>query len=326
MDNKIKYLGVEELASLARRYYAARFPNPQRFGCPSPGEIIRVVEQRKAPDQDLRDHLFKCSECFGEYRQALARRPAPDKGAWWERLVPIRDRVASVGALKLLASAVLIFSLSLFLINRLIWRKHAPEAGSETASRSGTSEAPTGVGGGAAPNQTAEIATAAIPKSAAAGLAMVGAWRSSSIRAPGAEIIDVDLDNYQVFRQSPRVRLANVNEDTSGSQAPKPPAFAAASPSEESDGGPTGEKVISLPATLASLVLHLPETGVPGKYNVSLINAFGHSLFSTSAFSPDGSKLRVSLDLRRIFPKKCRLRLSRNGEAPAFYDVNIGGR
>ena len=97
-------------------------------------------------------------------------------------------------------------------------------------------------------------------------------------------------------------------------------------PSVEPEAAPPGEKVISLPATRASLVLRLPETGVPGKYKVSLINAFGRPLLSNVALSPDGAKLRVTLDLRRVPPKKYRLRLWRNGEAPAFYDVIIGAR
>jgi hypothetical protein len=92
------------------------------------------------------------------------------------------------------------------------------------------------------------------------------------------------------------------------------------------DDASPGEKVISLPSTRASLVLQLPETGAPGKYNVSLIGAFGQLLLSSAAFSHDGVKLQVTLDLRRVPLKKYRLRLWRNGEAPAFYDVIIGAR
>src|SRR5882672_3689180 len=139
--NKIRYLDAEELVSLARRYYAASFPNPHRLGCPPPGEIIKVVGQRKAPDQALREHLFECSECFGEYRNELAHRLEPDKVTWRDQLVSIRNRLATAGAFKLsAATVVLIFSLSLFFINRLIWRKPAPESGNETASRSSSSE------------------------------------------------------------------------------------------------------------------------------------------------------------------------------------------
>ncbi|HEV2667177.1 MAG TPA: hypothetical protein VG324_19810 [Blastocatellia bacterium] len=311
-ENNIKDLDAEDLASIARRYYAARFPNPERLGCPSPGEIIKVVRSGQAPDQVLREHLFECSECFGEYRQELAQcRPAPDEVAWRKRLILILTSKRSAMAL---APVTLILS-SIFIV-RLMWPKPAPEAGQ--IARSNQSDAQVGVAGGGAPNQTNPIAISAIPNLTANSRAMVGSWKSSRISKPRAETIDVDLDNYQVFRRSQREGPAAVNEDSSTRGEGKP--------SGEPEGAPPGEKVISLPATRASLVLRLPETGVPGKYNVSLINAFGQPLLSNSAFSPDGSRLHVTLDLRRVSPKKYRLRLSRNGEAPAFYDVIIGAR
>jgi len=121
------------------------------------------------------------------------------------------------------------------------------------------------------------------------------ARRSSSIPARGAETIDVDLDNYQVFRQSLRGRLTDVSEDRLDREGAKLQESRPKSLMERCPG-----KGHLLTRHTASLVLRLPETGVPGKYNVSLINAFGQPLLSTSAFSPDGSKLRVALDLRRI--------------------------
>jgi hypothetical protein len=320
-ENNIKDLDAEGLTSLARRYYAARFPNPQRLGCPPPGEIIKVVRQGQAPGRALREHLFGCSECFGEYRQALAQcRPAPDEVAWRKLLVSI---FASKRSAMALAPVILILSSLFFIfIGRLIWRKPASEYGQIAR------DAQPGGAGGAASNQTADIAIAAIPKLPGDGRAMVGASKSSSISKPSAETpraetphaetIDVDLDNYQVFRRSLKEGLAAVSG--------YPPGRVEAKPAGEPDEAPLGEKVISLPATRASLVLRLPETGVPGKYNVSLINAFGQPLLSNSAFSPDGAELQVTLDLRRVSLKKYRLRLSRNGEAPAFYDVIIGAR
>jgi len=70
-------------------------------------------------------------------------------------------------------------------------------------------------------------------------------------------------------------------------------------------------------------VLRLPETGTAGKYTVSLIDAFGDVLLKEPAVSSDGVKLQVKFDLRRVTPKKYRLRLSRKDEAPAFYDVIV---
>ena len=66
--------------TIARRYYATRFSNPQRHGCTPPGEITKVAPRGRAPDQALRERLFNCSECVGEYHQALAQcRPSPVK-------------------------------------------------------------------------------------------------------------------------------------------------------------------------------------------------------------------------------------------------------
>src|SRR5215475_12227078 len=144
--NNIRVVDAEELASLARRYYAARFPNPQRLGCPPPGDIFKIVGNRQAPDEALREHLFECSECFGEYRQALAQsRPAPDEAAWRKRLVKI---FASKRPAMALAPMILILSsLSLIFIGISILRRSATEAG-QTASSTPSDARPAGPGDG----------------------------------------------------------------------------------------------------------------------------------------------------------------------------------
>jgi hypothetical protein len=317
-ESEIKILDADELASIARQYYATRFPNPQRIGCPPPGKIIKVVSRRRVPDQALREHLFECSECFGEYRQALAQcRQAPVKITWWERLVQIVSSNLSATAI---AAVILILS-SLVLIDRLIWRRPALDAGNEPVAGSIPSNAKTVGAGEPSPSQTAIPLIAANEKPQIEGRAMDKALRSSSILKPrgaGAETIDVDLDNYLVFRRGAGGKSTAVNEESPGKEGAKPPGAP--------DEAPPEEKIISLPSTRASLVLRLPETAAPGKYNVSLINAFGRALLTNSAFSPDGAKLRVTLDLRRVPRKKYRLRLWRNGEAPAFYDVIVNAR
>lgn len=325
--NKISYLDAEELASLARRYYGSRFPNPQRLGCPPPGEIIKVVRQRQIPDQALRDHLFECSECFGEYRQSLAqcRRPAPDEKAWRQRLASIMGGVSLAGALKISSAAV---SAALILSSLiLIWHRATPEAGKAVASDSTPSEPRAGDvaqgAAGAATNQ-AVPGGVGIPNSGGGMLAMAVA----GIPATGAEAsdrperIDIDLDNFHVFRQS----LREAPSGASGDRLDRGKLRGKSASEQYRPRLGEGEKIITLPATRARMVLRLPETAAPGTYNVSLINAFGKPLLSTSAVSQDGLELRVALDLRRISSKKCRLRIARNGEAPAFYDVIIIAR
>ncbi len=79
-ENMVKDLDAEALVALARRYYAIRFPNPKRLGCPPPGEIMKAVSRRQTPDRALREHLFECSECFCEFYQSMAQhRPVSKK-------------------------------------------------------------------------------------------------------------------------------------------------------------------------------------------------------------------------------------------------------
>jgi hypothetical protein len=311
--NNIRDLDAEDLASIARRYYAARFPNPQRLDCPPTGEIIQVVRSRHAPDETLLEHLFECSECFGEYRQALAEcRPAPDDVAWTMRLLSFLTSKHTAATI----APVILILLSLVIIPRLDWRKPVSEA--LQIAHSTSPDARAGGAGESASPPAAAVAIATIPKLTENSRAGTLAWKSLEVSSPRAEIIDVDLDNYRVFRRSQRERLTSASQESLGRGGAKY--------SEAPDEAPPGEKVISLPSTRASLVLQLPETGAPGKYNVSLIDAFGQPLLSSAAFSSDGANLQVTLDLRRVPLKKYRLRLWRNGEAPAFYDVIIGAR
>jgi len=316
--NNIRDLDAEDLASLARRYYAARFPNPQRLGCPPPGEIIKIVRSRHAPDETLLEHLFECSECFGEYRQALVEcRPAPDEVAWTVRLLSFLTSKRSAATM----APVILILLSLVIIPRLGWPRLGWRKPLSEALQIAHSTSPEARAGGAVESASpaaAAVAIATIPKLTGNSRAVTWGWKSLGISSPRAEIIDVDLDNYQVFRRSQRERLASASQE--------PSERGGAKSSGEPDEAPPGEKVISLPSTRASLVLQLPETGAPGKYNVSLIDAFGQPILSSAAFSRDGVKLQVTLDLRRVHLKKYRLRLWRNGEAPAFYDVIIGAR
>jgi hypothetical protein len=270
---------MDEILTLARRYYATGFPNPQRRGCPPPGDIVKVVSRRRAPDQDLREHLFECSECFGEYRQALAQ--LRNEVVGWKRL-------ASIFTLKRVSASAVI--LLVVFAGRSMWRKTTPDDRHEkiTSSNPSGAQMPT-----PSPtlNKSDAPLTTEIAKTSVKRRVMVGKSRSSGRAEPSLETIEVDLDNYPAFRRSQEARAPFV-----------------------------------LPGARANLILRLPETGAAGIYTVSLIDAFGSVLLSEPAVSRDGAKLPVKLDLRGVTPRKYRLRLSRKGEAPAYYDVIIRRR
>src|SRR5689334_19972706 len=81
--------------------FANASPNPNREGCPSHDELVRVSRHEKPMGDPVYLHIVRCSPCFQEMRaqqQAAARRRAARKwavvavaavvtliagGAWW---------------------------------------------------------------------------------------------------------------------------------------------------------------------------------------------------------------------------------------------------
>jgi hypothetical protein len=60
----------EKLILVAQKHFATGFPNGRRAGCPAPG-VIRASRAGQPPGEELRAHLFRCSECFNEYSAAM---------------------------------------------------------------------------------------------------------------------------------------------------------------------------------------------------------------------------------------------------------------
>jgi hypothetical protein len=78
----------EDIEAFGQEYFASDFPNPQREGCPSPRQLAANARSGKAPDDELRAHLFSCSECFSEFREAMTLKPA-SSDSWSKRLLAI---------------------------------------------------------------------------------------------------------------------------------------------------------------------------------------------------------------------------------------------
>lgn len=86
----------EKLILIARKHFSTSFPNKRRTGCPAPN-VILAARYDHPPGDDLRDHLFRCSECFNEYSAAIRnyyQQPgsAPAAGNWLKRLMDALSR------------------------------------------------------------------------------------------------------------------------------------------------------------------------------------------------------------------------------------------
>ncbi|HEY1402802.1 MAG TPA: hypothetical protein VGB05_01610, partial [Pyrinomonadaceae bacterium] len=81
-------------------------------------------------------------------------------------------------------------------------------------------------------------------------------------------------------------------------------------------------RVINLSRTRQQLRLRMPDGSSSGRYTVTIVDAFGKRLLTTTANS-NGKTLTVALNLRSLDTKKYRLCLEHNGESPDCYLIVI---
>jgi hypothetical protein len=274
----------EALIAAARKFFAAGFPNPQRVGCPAPDVIRAVAHSGQIPDDELRAHLFGCSECFCEYREAVSERRqlavAPATSGW-------RDLIAALLRWRapLLAGAIVLLALG---VGVFIWSSREEPA--PQISRSSPQPAPSADAAREAPT------CADVKLSEAQPTLTPAAPKTIEQRSGQADLlaINIDLNDYSLL-EGPR----------------------------RGGVGSEGEKAIRLPRARARLELKLPLNSDPGRYQVSIVDAFLRQVVGKQAISPDGNRLTVELDLSRLPQRSYYLRLTHGDEAPDFYRVSI---
>jgi hypothetical protein len=120
----------EDVTAFAREYFAADFPNPLREGCPAPGALLALVRSGQLPGDELRRHLFGCSKCFCDYREAIVLHrksaAASARPSWLGVIAALMRKPVPVFA-SLLCIVVLV------LAGVLLWRERRSSPASDIA-------------------------------------------------------------------------------------------------------------------------------------------------------------------------------------------------
>lgn len=306
-----KFSSSDELITFAQGYFASDFPNPERLDCPIKGMLPDRVRSGKAPDSRLRSHMFGCSECFGEYQNALTVYRAETTTAefnaqldsWWTKflqtLAPNPVRVFA-GALSLILLTFVVGYV--WLENRT--KRQQTVARRDSASVRAPSEDPStkdlpdaNIGKVSSPEVPSQrINPPAFPKQA--NQQKVPVRRPKVRPSEKNELIAmfINLGDYQVTRDWLR---------GGGSDA------ASLYTLSERGGGE-----IKFSRARIRLMISLPEGSREGFYTVSIVGASGDSMDTINGRSNDGKTLTVRLNLQGLAPKKYELRISREGEPP----------
>ncbi len=293
------FADADEIVAFAQAYYATEFPNDERRACPPPDALRALARSGRLPDEIHRAHLFTCSSCFSLYRAARmpARAAAGTEGATqWQRL----RHAFTFNRWLIPASAACLVLLAVIAV--ALWRQQteelhiaannpapAPEMIAAPDEPLPRDSAPVDITRDAPPPATAPKTqnTARAPRPRAAN-----ATRRTSPSVSAPRLITVNLDQYAVLRD------ANENEG--------------------SDKG----QVIRLPPERHRLRLRLPEGSRAGRYEISVVDAFGKTLVAATGNS-NNRTLFATLDLRSLAAGDYRLSVARTGEAPDYYTLRV---
>jgi hypothetical protein len=258
----------EKLILAAQKHFATGFPNERRVGCPAPG-VIQAARYDQIPGDEIRAHLFRCSECFNEYHAAMRDRykqAASNTGAA-DRRKKLMD-LSPRWRLPMLAGAT---ALLLLAAGLSIWRRQ--QAGSPQLSQNRPQRAPmASAGNPLTPRPPAQ------PLGQRAGQTA----NSGRVKPRLADSLAINLDLNR------RSALGDSNRGGSLRDS--------------------GTK-IKLPPRRALLKLRLRKGSGAGLYQISIVDPNSNPLVKTSARSFDGRSLKALLDLRRASQMAHRLRI-----------------
>ncbi|HEX8774558.1 MAG TPA: hypothetical protein VF735_13375 [Pyrinomonadaceae bacterium] len=308
------FTSVDELNRFAQDYFAQDFPNPKRHDCPAAGTLSSFIHSGKLPPDELRAHLFGCSECLGEYQQALAAHrneiAAARAQTWWNRLTAGLPRAP----LPIFASA---FSLLLLmLVGAYIWR--ARDTGPNQAIVSHQDSAP------------------AVDATQNSGQQNNAVQKNNAVQTPSPPPL----------MPAPSVKQPAIAQPPDSVSPPKPPTapsrtreqrqgalLAQAVPATfkvdldeyavTRGGSSTSTRPLMLPRSRTRLLLTLPEGSRAGLYTVSIVGASERALVSANGQSKDGKTLSVILNMQDLSSQRYRLRVAHAGEPPDDYPISI---
>ena len=275
-----------DFIEFAQAYYAGDFTNPDREGCGSSERAKYLVRSEILPDEQMRQHLFACSECFVEYRDLVAARAVSEErhGSRW-KLALSMSSFRPVHGFAVIALLVLLAGFGLILHragSRALQSSDmaaAPEQRIDTASSEVRLDSPSG------------------KEKSFAGVRLAdGGKKRRRFSSP---------DHTLIARVSPGEIKIDLRGDLMRGVE-----------SDREHGS-----FVELARTTFSF--RLPDKSGTGSYQVSLRDEFGNEVTSTRAVTRDGRTLKGSLDLRGFAGSRYRLCVSRPNGAPNCYAITI---
>ena len=268
---------TEQLVHLGANHFARDYPNSERKNCPPlelPGEL---VQSGKLPGDELREHLFTCSECFVHYREELLRHRESESGV--AAIESTSHKTRTPRLVPVLAAALVgIVTISAVL---LVTRKQGP-SGDLANVNSNLDDEKYPAREDQPPGLRSTSPALTLPPASTPPRPPSPKRRSNSRPLVAENRLTIDIDRYNALRGA----------------------------------GRSEERPVLLKTTKNNLTIKMPDGSPAGRYRVSLADPFGTPLQSVEIISRDGLQLRLHLDLSSVKAGKYFVCLDRETEVP----------
>ena len=182
----VKQDRAEDLLELGVNHFAREYPQLNRNHCPPSEMLGTLVQSGKLPPDEIREHLFTCSDCFVNYRQELSRRHASESP-----IVGIAERGRRIPRLVPAVAAALVSILTIVAIFVVVKRNN--EQSRELAHVNSNLE------GEGKPSGLRSISPAPTPPHVSTR-SPAPQNRSDSRPVIAENKLDIDLDRYNALR------------------------------------------------------------------------------------------------------------------------------
>lgn len=299
---------ISELERIARDYFSTGFPNPERIDCPDKIIFQRLINEKKLPDENLQEHLLRCSECFQDYNVALiASREAGTKQQytfWQTAFLFFKRPKIALGAGLL---AVAIFCVAVFILfNNGAVNKSDVENASQLSQKSKKTDRD----GNESNSKVDTVDKNRTEQGKKTGNGNVEETTPTDNEKDNKKAQTSGNSNKGVKDEllAKNVIVADFDNEITRSN-------------EQSNSGENSK--LKLKETSNSLKIKLPSGSPKGEYEISVIDAYSNKLLTRSTWSRNGKTALLTISLEGIADKADRLCLARKNEIPYCIPLRI---
>lgn len=307
---------AENFMAAAEKFYSNEKTISDRHLCFTEESIYKMVNSGILPNEDIRKHLFECSECFGKYRSALKNKSADtSRRRLWDRIFDLQAiKFVAAGAAACIIFALIILSFwrlglnqngDLAKVDKPVNSNKAFEKSANDVQNS-ESQLPDEVSETANNTKDKKFELQNRARSSKGSMPAINSRRSDKNNSPSK--IETN-SRSNIARKTETLLILDENRVLRNR--------------ENDSENQSGRSTIELPARRLNLSVKLPRDYPSGQYSVRVTDAFGNVLRERQSAVKNSTLTLKDFDLTGIDKSANKICLKAGNEIPDCFDIKI---